>query len=57
MCDGIFLMMVELDLMILIVCATVQNPWGSVEKLSPQDSPLGAYTVLLGSVSTLNTLP
>ena len=42
--------MVELDLMILIVWATVENPRGSVEKLGPQDSPLGAYTFLWGSV-------
>ena len=42
--------------MILIVWATVENPRGSVEKLSPQKSPSGAYTVLRGSVSTLDIL-
>ena len=47
--------MVELDLMILIVLATFEI-LGRVEKLSPQDSPSGAYTLLRGSVRTLNTL-
>ena len=30
--------------------ATVENPWGSVEKLSPKESAEGAHTVPGGSV-------
>ena len=37
--------------------ATVENPRGSVEKLSPQENPSGAYTVLRGSVRAPSHCP
>ena len=39
-----------------IVGATVENHWGSLEKLSLQEGPLGAHTVLWGNVMALDTL-
>ena len=37
--------------------ATVENPRGRVEKLSPKESVEGAYTVLRGSVRAPEGLP
>ena len=36
---GIFLSVSEINLMTLIVCVTVTNPEGSVDKLSPHEVP------------------